>query len=79
MPVRCPENEELATFMRMRRQEMAAQPKGLSDRKDMILSKAYSNICNSKAPIITLKDFAKVKYACFCLYFLQAGRINKEK
>lgn len=40
---------------------MVAQPKGLSDRKDMILSKAYSNICNSKAPIITLKDFAKVK------------------
>ncbi|CAJ2638997.1 unnamed protein product [Trifolium pratense] len=59
--VRCPENEELASFMKNKWKEMASQPKGLSDNIEMALSKAHFNVCNSKNPIRTIKDFSTVK------------------
>lgn len=40
---------------------MAQQPKGISDNIDMTLSKAHFNLCNSKTPIRTIKDFSQVK------------------
>ncbi|OVA11675.1 ERCC4 domain [Macleaya cordata] len=58
--VLCPENEELALFMRKKRQEMA-EPKGISERIDATLYKAYSNVCNTKTPIKTLKEFSQIK------------------
>ncbi|XP_052172060.1 crossover junction endonuclease MUS81 isoform X2 [Diospyros lotus] len=57
----CPENEQLVEFMWKKRQELADRPKGISDNIDMTLQKAYSNICNSKTPIRTLKDFSHIK------------------
>ncbi|CAI8596063.1 unnamed protein product [Vicia faba] len=42
--VRCPENEELASFMWNKWKEMAAQPKGLSENKAMTLCKARFNV-----------------------------------
>ncbi|CAK8564965.1 unnamed protein product [Lathyrus sativus] len=59
--VRCPENEELASFMWNKWKDMAAQPKGLSENMEMTLSKAHFNVCNSKNPIRTIKDFSLVK------------------
>lgn len=58
----CPENEELAIYMLQKRQEMAEKPKGLSENVDMTLSKAYSNVCDAKNPIKTLKDLSQIKY-----------------
>jgi len=43
-------------------QEMAEQPKGISDNFEMTLSKAHFNVCSSKTPILTIKDFSQVKY-----------------
>lgn len=40
---------------------MSAQPKGLSDNIEMTLSKAHFNVCNSKNPIRTIKDFSEIK------------------
>ncbi|KAK9283618.1 hypothetical protein L1049_011868 [Liquidambar formosana] len=60
-PVACPENEELAAFMWRKRQEMAEQPKGVSENIDLTLYRAYSSVCNSKNPIKTLKDFSQTK------------------
>ncbi|KAM1941581.1 hypothetical protein ACFX13_029141 [Malus domestica] len=58
----CPENEELATYMLSKWQEMADQrPKGISENIEMTLSKAYANLCKSKNPIKTLKDFSQIK------------------
>ncbi|CAI8596066.1 unnamed protein product [Vicia faba] len=59
--VRCPENEELASFMWNKWKDMAAQPKGLSENMEMTLSKAHFNVCNSKTPILTIKDFSLIK------------------
>ncbi|CAL5201534.1 unnamed protein product [Lathyrus oleraceus] len=59
--VRCPENEELASFMWNKWKDMAAQPKGLSENMEMTLSKAHFNVCNSKNPIRTVKDFSLIK------------------
>ncbi|KAJ7982289.1 crossover junction endonuclease MUS81 [Quillaja saponaria] len=59
--VRCPENEELAAHMLKKRLEMAEKPKGISEKIDMTLSKAYTNVCNSKTPIKTIKDFVEIK------------------
>ncbi|XP_027332483.1 crossover junction endonuclease MUS81 [Abrus precatorius] len=59
--VRCPENQELATYMWNKWKEMAEQPKGISENFDMTLSKAHFNVCNSKNPIQTIKDFSQVK------------------
>ncbi|KAG4989058.1 hypothetical protein JHK85_032041 [Glycine max] len=59
--VRCPENQELATYVWNKWKEMAQQPKGISDNIDMTLSKAHFNLCNSKTPIRTIKDFSQVK------------------
>ncbi|PQQ13140.1 crossover junction endonuclease MUS81 [Prunus yedoensis var. nudiflora] len=62
MVSKCPENEELAAYMLRKWQEMAEQkPKGISENIEMILSKAYSNVCNSKNPIKTLKEFSHIK------------------
>ncbi|KAL7254069.1 hypothetical protein ACSBR1_008433 [Camellia fascicularis] len=57
----CPENDNLAEFMWKKRQEMAERPKGISENIEMTLHKAYSNVCNSKSPIRTLKDFSQIK------------------
>ncbi|QCD95763.1 crossover junction endonuclease MUS81 [Vigna unguiculata] len=59
--VRCPENQELAAYMWNKWQEMAEQPKGISDNFEMTLSKAHFNVCSSKTPILTIKDFSQVK------------------
>ncbi|XP_052726295.1 crossover junction endonuclease MUS81 isoform X2 [Vigna angularis] len=59
--VRCPENQELAAYMWSKWQEMAEQPKGISDNFEMTLSKAHFNVCSSKTPILTIKDFSQVK------------------
>ncbi|XP_016649648.1 PREDICTED: crossover junction endonuclease MUS81-like [Prunus mume] len=62
MVSKCPENEELAAYMLRKWQEMAEQkPKGISENIEMTLSKAYSNVCNSKNPIKTLKEFSHIK------------------
>ncbi|XP_043726379.1 crossover junction endonuclease MUS81 isoform X2 [Telopea speciosissima] len=58
--VLCPENEELALYVRKKRQEMD-NAKGISEHIDRTLYKAYSNVCNSKVPIKTLKEFSKIK------------------
>lgn len=52
---------------------MAESPKGLSENIEMALSKAHFNVCNSKNPIRTIKDFSTVKYVFqfppfFCHY-----------
>ena len=60
--VKCPENEELADYMLRKWEDMANQkPKGISENVENTLSKAYSNICNSKDPIRTIKDFSQIK------------------
>ena len=67
--VRCPENQDLASYMSSKWKEMAEQPKGISENIEMALSKAHFNVCNSKSPIQTIKDFSQVKYVCN-FYFL---------
>ncbi|GFZ02630.1 hypothetical protein Acr_15g0012380 [Actinidia rufa] len=62
MRVVCPDNKDLAEFMWKKRQEMAERPKGLSENIEITLHKAYSNVCNSKTPIRTLKEFSQIKY-----------------
>ncbi|OIT34672.1 PREDICTED: crossover junction endonuclease MUS81 isoform X1 [Nicotiana attenuata] len=57
----CPENEELAAYMWNKKQEMAQNPKGISDNILKTLHKAYTNLCNSKTPIKTLKEFSEIK------------------
>ncbi|XP_011655894.1 crossover junction endonuclease MUS81 isoform X2 [Cucumis sativus] len=57
----CPENEDLAEFMWQKRLEMAATPKGISDKVDMTLYKAYLNVCNSKVSITSMKDLSQIK------------------
>lgn len=58
----CPENEELAAYMWNKKQEMAENPKGISDNILKTLHKAYTNLCNSKTPIKTLKEFSEIKW-----------------
>lgn len=60
-PVVCPENEDIAAFMWQKRLEMAETPKGISDKVDMTLYKAYFNVCNSKVPIKSMKDLSQIK------------------
>ncbi|KDP40494.1 hypothetical protein JCGZ_24493 [Jatropha curcas] len=57
----CPENEELASYMLQKRQELAQKPKGISENIDMTLSKAYNSVCTSKTPIKTLKELSQIK------------------
>ncbi|KAG8363685.1 hypothetical protein BUALT_Bualt19G0048100 [Buddleja alternifolia] len=57
----CPENEELAAYFLNKRKEVAQSAKGISDNMDMTFSKAYSNICNCKTPIKTLRDLSQIK------------------
>lgn len=57
----CPENEELAAYMWDKMQEMAQTPKGISDNISKTLQKAYTNLCKSKTPIKTLKQFSEIK------------------
>nr|XP_043617761.1 crossover junction endonuclease MUS81 [Erigeron canadensis] len=57
----CPENGELVEFMMNKQKEMMNTPKGISDQNAKMISKAISNVCGSKAPIKTLKDFSNVK------------------
>nr|POE81103.1 crossover junction endonuclease mus81 [Quercus suber] len=59
--VLCLENSELAAYLLSKRQELADKPKGITENVDATLSKAYSNICNSKTHIQTLKDLSQVK------------------
>ncbi|KAL2230468.1 UNVERIFIED_CONTAM: Crossover junction endonuclease MUS81 [Sesamum indicum] len=58
----CPGNEEVAAYLLNKRQELAQSAKGISENMDMTLSKAYSNICNCKTPIKTLRDLSQIKY-----------------
>lgn len=58
----CAENEELAAYMLKKWDEMANQrPKGITENVEMTLTKAYSNLCASKTPIQTLKEFSQIK------------------
>lgn len=57
----CPENEELAAYMWNKKQEMAQSPNGISENISMALQKAYTNLCKSKTPIKTLKEFSMIK------------------
>ncbi|KAL3348367.1 hypothetical protein AABB24_021831 [Solanum stoloniferum] len=57
----CPENEELAAYVWNKKQEMAQSPNGISENISMTLQKAYTNLCKSKTPIKTLKEFSKIK------------------
>ncbi|KAM3358272.1 crossover junction endonuclease MUS81 [Capsicum galapagoense] len=57
----CPENDELAEYMMNKMQEMAQSPEGISENISMTLQKAYTNLCKSKTPIETLKQFSQVK------------------
>ncbi|CAK7339399.1 unnamed protein product [Dovyalis caffra] len=59
--VLCPENEDLASYMLQKRQELAQSPKGLSENLDKTISKAYNSVCCSTTPIKTLKDFSQIK------------------
>lgn len=60
--MKCPENEELADYVFSKWQEMTVQrPNGISDNTEKTLSKAYSNLCSSKNPVRTLKDFSQIK------------------
>ncbi|KAL0456059.1 UNVERIFIED_CONTAM: Crossover junction endonuclease MUS81 [Sesamum latifolium] len=56
----CPENEEVAAYLLNKRQELAQSAKGISENMDMTLSKAYSNVCNCKTPIKTLRDLSQI-------------------
>ncbi|KAK9912942.1 hypothetical protein M0R45_036774 [Rubus argutus] len=58
----CSENEELAEYMLSKWQEMAEKkPQGISENIEKTLTKAYSNVCNFKNPVKTLKEFSQVK------------------
>lgn len=57
----CPENAELVEFMLKKQKEMLDSPKGIPENNVMTISKASMNVCSSKTPIKTLKDFSKVK------------------
>lgn len=59
--VACSKNEELAAFMWNKWQEMAQRPKGISENLNNTMHKAYSNLCNSKEAIKSLKDLAQIK------------------
>ncbi|MCL7043522.1 hypothetical protein MKW94_025816 [Papaver nudicaule] len=56
----CSANEELVSFLKKKRQEIA-ETEGVSERLDSTLYKAYSNVCNTKTRIKTLKDFSQIK------------------
>ncbi|RZC83002.1 hypothetical protein C5167_045787 [Papaver somniferum] len=56
----CAENEELVLFLKKKRQEMA-ETEEISIRIDSTLRKAYSNVCNTKTRIKTLKEFSQIK------------------
>lgn len=58
----CSENEELAVYMWNKKQEMAQSPNGISENISMTLQKAYTNLCKSKTPIKTLKEFSEIKW-----------------
>ncbi|RDX83056.1 Crossover junction endonuclease MUS81 [Mucuna pruriens] len=72
--VRCPENQELASYVWNKWKEMVQQPKGISDNIEMTLSKAHFNVCNSKTPIRTIKDFSQVKVLISWCSFVFSGR-----
>ncbi|MCD7450170.1 Crossover junction endonuclease mus81 [Datura stramonium] len=57
----CPENEELAAYIWNKKQEMAQTPKGISENISKTFQKAYTNLCNSKTPVKTLKEFSEIK------------------
>ncbi|XP_055817958.1 crossover junction endonuclease MUS81 isoform X3 [Solanum dulcamara] len=57
----CSENEELAVYMWNKKQEMEQSPNGISENISMTLQKAYTNLCKSKTPIKTLKEFSEIK------------------
>lgn len=59
----CSENGALADYMLSKWQEMAdKKPNGISENIEKTLTKAYSNVCNSKNPVKTLKEFSQVKW-----------------
>ncbi|GAA0150027.1 hypothetical protein LIER_09055 [Lithospermum erythrorhizon] len=57
----CSENEELADFLWVKREELAQSPKGISDNLDTTLYNGYCNVCVCKTPIKTIKEFSQLK------------------
>ncbi|KAL8144470.1 hypothetical protein V2J09_017502 [Rumex salicifolius] len=57
----CPENEPLEEYIWAKWQSMAQSPKPPSENSDKAIQKAYLNVCSSKTPIVTLKDFSGIK------------------
>ena len=56
----CPENEDLASYIWKKRQEMC-DANAISDRIDATLAKAYRSVCDSKSHVKTAKDFSQLK------------------
>ncbi|GMH27026.1 hypothetical protein Nepgr_028869 [Nepenthes gracilis] len=77
-PVECPENEALAEHMREIIQEMAQCPERLSENRVSALHKAYSNVCHSKTPIKTLKDFSQINGVGRWIMGLMKGFFNND-
>ncbi|KAF6168495.1 hypothetical protein GIB67_001370 [Kingdonia uniflora] len=55
----CIDNESLASFMFKKKQQLA-DPKSNSDRVDSTIYKAYIQVCNTKTPITTIKEFFQI-------------------
>ncbi|KAF3794716.1 Crossover junction endonuclease [Nymphaea thermarum] len=75
--VMCPENEGLASFLLGRRDEMA-EKKAISENLELIIYKAYSNICDSKNPLRTLKEVSQVKGVGKWIIHLLQGYFRKD-
>lgn len=56
----CPENEDLASYIWKKRQEMS-DAEAISDRTGSTLYKVYRSVCDSKSPIKTPKEFSQIK------------------
>ncbi|KAL3537634.1 hypothetical protein ACH5RR_001000 [Cinchona calisaya] len=74
----CPENEDLMAFLKNKWQEMAQNPKGISDNLNNTLYKACTNVCNSKNPIKSLRDFAEIKGVGKWILKLMQGFFNTD-
>jgi crossover junction endonuclease MUS81 len=60
MSAACPQNEPLALYLLQKRDELASKKDGCRKKLDATLAKAYRNICESKIPICSLRDAARV-------------------
>ncbi|KAH7667186.1 crossover junction endonuclease MUS81 protein [Dioscorea alata] len=76
-PVRCSENEEVAAYLWLKRQEMVDQ-NGISENLDLTLSIAYRNLCKSKTPVRTLKELSQIKGVGKWILRLMQGYFPKD-